>query len=128
MLKKVVKYVDYNGENQSDVLYFNLNEVEVVRFAAEFPDGDIEKYIENLTENSNIKEIMFLFEKALQHAYGERSEDGKHFLKSQERSDLFAQSAAYSALFIELATDTDKATEFINALLSRTAPEQKPQG
>jgi hypothetical protein len=49
-------------------------------------------------------------------AYGEKSDDGKRFIKSEEISANFAATEAYSELFMELMSSTEKMTEFVNAL------------
>lgn len=119
MLKKVVDYVDFDNVNQTDTLYFNLTEAEVVRLDVQFKGGLIQ-FIENLDEEANPEDILSLFEKVIKAAYGEKSEDGKHFLKNDEMMNMFYQSAAYSALFVGLLQDTDNATAFFNGLLSQT--------
>ena len=49
--------------------------------------------------------------------YGEKSPDGKRFIKNQELRDAFAQTEAYSDLFMELATDAEAAARFINGIV-----------
>jgi len=119
MLKKEVKYVDFDGKEREDTLYFNLTEPEVVRLDVEF-EGGLEEYINNLDEEVNPKDILTLFEQVIRASYGEKSDDGRYFVKEPKSVDLFYQSAAYSALFVELVQDADKAADFFNALLSKT--------
>ncbi len=120
MLKKAIKYVDFDGKEQEETLYFNLTEPEVVRIDVEFPGGLVE-YIENLDSKVNPEDILTLFEKVLRASYGEKSDDGRYFIKNEEAADLFYQSAAYSSLFVDLVTDADRAAAFFNALLSKTS-------
>jgi hypothetical protein len=119
VLKKVVKYVDFDGKKREDTLYFNLTEPEVVRLDVEFPGG-LEEYINNLDEKVNPKDILSLFEQVIRASYGEKSDDGRYFVKDPKAVDLFYQSAAYSALFVGLVKDADKAATFFNGLLSKT--------
>jgi hypothetical protein len=119
MLKKVVKYVDFDGMERSETLYFNLTEPEVVRLDVQF-EGGLEQYINNLDEKVNPEDILSLFEKVIQASYGEKSDDGRHFIKDTVQADLFNQSAAYSALFVELVQNADQAAAFFNALISTT--------
>jgi hypothetical protein len=126
VLKKTVKYVDFDGKEQKETLYFNLTEAEVLRLDLEF-EGGLEQHINNLNEKTRPNEILELFEKVLQMSHGEKSEDGRHFIKSDEKRELFSQSAAYSSLFVQLVQDVDEATAFFNALLSRTTVESKKQ-
>ena len=126
MLKKKIEYVNFNGEKDSETLYFNLTEAEVVRLDLEF-DGGLETYIGSLDEKTRPEDILHLFERILLMSYGEKSEDGKYFLKSEEETAMFNQSAAYSSLFIQLVQDVDQATAFFNELLTRTTIEVKPK-
>ena len=50
-------------------------------------------------------------------AYGEKSLDGKHFVKSDEIRAAFSQTEAFSDLFMELAFDAKAGADFINALV-----------
>ncbi len=119
MLKKAIKYVDFDGKKQEETLYFNLTEPEIVRLDVQFKGG-LEEYINNLDENVNPQDILSLFEEVLRASFGEKSDNGRYFIKDPETADLFYQSAAYSALFVELVKDADKAAAFFNALLSKT--------
>ncbi len=123
MLKKTIKYMDFDGKEQEETLYFNLTEPEVVRLDVSFPGG-LEVYISTLDEKVNPQDILKLFEEVIQASYGEKSEDGRYFLKDPEKVNLFYQSAAYSALFVELIKDAEKAAAFFNALLSSTTIAQ----
>ncbi len=125
MLKKVIKYIDFDGDEQEETLYFNLTEPEVVRLDVSFPGG-LEVYVSTLDEKVNPQDILKLFEEVIQASYGEKSDDGRYFLKNPEAIDLFYQSAAYSALFVELVTDADTAANFFNALLSKTTVDTVP--
>ena len=42
---------------------------------------------------------------------------GKRFIKSKELSEAFSQTEAYSQLFMELATDADAASKFVNGIV-----------
>ena len=126
MLKKQVKYIDFNGKEAVETLYFNLTEAEVVRLDVEF-DGGLEGYIGNLNPETRPQEILDLFEKVIITAYGVKSEDGRHFRKTDEAAAEFRQSAAYSALFVDLLKDVDQSTAFFNGVLQATAiPEPQP--
>ena len=119
MLKKTIKYIDFDENEQEETLYFNLTEPEVVRLDVSFPGG-LEEYINNFDENVNPQDILKLFEEVIRASYGEKTADGRSFIKEPEAVNLFYQSAAYSALFVELIKDADKAAAFFNALLSST--------
>lgn len=121
MLKKTVKYVNFDGKEDQEVFYFNLTEPEVVRLDVQFKGG-LETFVNNLDPEARPEDVLNLFEKLIKAAYGEKSDDGRHFIKNPETANLFYQSAAYAALFVELIQDADKAATFFNGLLSSTSP------
>ena len=116
MLKKKIKYTDYNGEIQEEVFYFNLTKAEVVELELSTAGG-MKNLIEQITNTRDMPKLIALFKKLIKMSYGEKSLDGKRFIKSSELSDAFTQTEAYSELFMELATDDKAATEFVNGIL-----------
>lgn len=120
MLRKVVTYIDFDGNEQSETLYFNLNEVEGARLEVKFPGGVME-YVNQFNPQERPDEILDFFELVLSMSYGVKSEDGRHFLKTKEKTELFKQSAAYSALFMELMTDAEVAASFFEKVVFANA-------
>ena len=120
MIKKAIKFRDFNGEEQTEVWYFNLTEAEATRLEANFPGG-LSNFIESMEDNAEPEDILALFEMLIQKSVGVRSPDGSRFVKNDETLDDFLSSAAYSALFVELATDADKAAAFFNGVMSVTS-------
>lgn len=115
MLKKKITYVDYNGEERSEDFYFNLNKAELLEMSFS-KEGGLEHYVEKIIKSQSGAEIMALFKEIICKAYGEKSFDGKRFIKSQELTEQFTQTEAYAQLYVELASNPDKAAEFINAV------------
>jgi hypothetical protein len=122
MLKKVITYKDFDGNERSDTLYFNLTDVEIARLEVKFPGG-LEKYVNDLNAEERPDEILDLFEAVLSMSYGEKSEDGRYFHKPADKTQAFIESAAYNALFIELLTDADKAAAFFTAVVFTQQPK-----
>ena len=116
MLKKVITYKDYDDKERTETFYFNLSQAEVMEMELAI-DGGLAKTIETITTTQDVKRIIELFKQIILKAFGEKSPDGKRFVKTQEIRDAFSQTEAYSQLFVELATDSDAATTFINAIL-----------
>lgn len=119
MLKKSIKYTDFNGKERTEDFYFNLTRAELATMELSTKGGMKEK-IEQIVESNNGEEIITFFLDIIRRAYGERSEDGRVFNKSNELSNLFVNSAAYDVLFMELVTDPRAAADFINAVLPQT--------
>lgn len=116
MLKKTISYTDYDGNERTEDFYFNLTKAECVELNYS-EVGGIQKYIEALVRENDNKRIVALFKDLIFMSYGEKSPDGRRFVKSKELSEGFAQTEAYSNLFIELASDANAGAEFINGIV-----------
>ena len=115
MLKKTITYTDYNGAERTEDFYFNLTKAEVVEMQYSI-GGGLKERLESIVKTQDQPAIISEFKKLILMAYGEKSADGKQFMKSAEISKKFECTEAYSVLFMELATDADKAAEFVNGI------------
>ncbi len=115
MIKKTIKYEDYNGEKKENDYYFHMNEAELTELELSTPGG-LEATIKRLMDEKDGKEIVAIFKKLIFDSYGEKTPDGR-FEKSPELSRKFASTAAYPILFMELATDADAAAAFVNGMI-----------
>ena len=116
MLKKTVTYVDYNGVERTEDFYFNLSKAEVTEMELSV-EGGFSKMLEEIVKSKDNVRIMELFKQMVLKAYGEKSADGKRFVKSKELSEAFSQTEAYSEIFMELALDEKAAAAFVNGIL-----------
>lgn len=116
MLKKTVTYTDYNGVERTEDFYFNLSKAEAAEMELSV-DGGLSQMLENIVKAKDNKQIITIFKEIILKSYGEKSQDGKRFIKSKEISEAFSQTEAYSELFMELALNEKAATEFINGVL-----------
>ena len=116
MLKKTMTYTDYNGVERTENFYFNLSKAEAMELEMGTAGG-LTEMINTIVSTQDIPAIINIFKDLILKAYGEKSPDGRRFIKSKELSTAFAQTEAYSQLFMELATDADKAAEFFNGIL-----------
>lgn len=115
MLKKTITYTDYDGNQRTEDFYFNLNKAELTQMELSH-DGGLVKTINKIVATQDAKRIVEIFKDLILKAYGEKSPDGKRFIKSSELQDGFAQTEAYSELFMELATNADAAASFVNGI------------
>jgi hypothetical protein len=122
MLKKNIKYVDYDGIDRAEDFYFNLNKAEVIELQLGTVGG-LTKTLEKIVQEKDTSRIIEYFKTIILKAYGEKSADGRRFIKSQELRDAFEQTEAYSELFMELASDAKMAAEFINGVLPKEAAD-----
>lgn len=118
MIVKTVTYTDFNGNERTENFWFHLSRPELTEMLLGI-DNNIETYIKTIIKSENYYEIVKIFKKLLLQAYGEKSEDGRRFIKLPEKTKEFSESEAYSVLFTELTTNEEKASEFINGLISK---------
>lgn len=116
MLKKTINYTDFNGVERKEDFYFNLTKAEIMEMEMTTVGGFAEM-IQKVVDAQDTPSIVKIFKDIILKAYGEKSPDGKRFIKSEELSDAFAQTEAYSVLFMELATNADEAAKFINGIV-----------
>lgn len=116
MLKKTITYTDYNGSERTEDFYFNLSKAEVMEMEMSTQGGLAER-IQRIVSAQDAPAIIQVFKDLIMKAYGEKSPDGKRFVKSAALSEAFTQTEAYSQLFMELATDATKAAEFVNGII-----------
>ena len=120
MLKKNIKYTDYNGVEREETFLFNLSKAELMEMEMGTTGGLAEK-IQQIVEAQDAPAIIQIFKYIILKAYGEKSADGKRFVKVNDAgvplSIGFSQTEAYSQLFMELATNSDEAAKFITAII-----------
>lgn len=120
MLKKTITYTDYNQAERTEDFYFNLTKAEVMEMEMS-TSGGLAEMIKKIVAAKDAPAIIKVFKDLILKTYGEKSPDGKRFIKSEEITTAFAQTEAYSQLFMELATDPDKAAEFVNGIIPAAA-------
>ena len=124
MLKKTITYPDYNKNMRTENFYFNLTRAEITEMELTTVGGFVEM-INNVIAAKDAPTLVKIFKELILKAYGEKSPDGKRFIKSEEISTAFSQTEAYSILFMELATDADAAAAFVNGIIPRDLPGEK---
>lgn len=130
MLKKRIKYTDYNGTIREEDFYFNLSKAEIMEMEMT-TNGGLTETINRIIDTQDAPSIIKIFKEIILKAYGEKSPDGKRMIKSKELAESFAQTEAYSELFMELASDSDAASKFINGIIpadmAQAVEKQKQQ-
>lgn len=126
MLKKTMTFTDYEGNERTEDHYFNLTKSECLKMEMS-TNGGMTKLITKLIQTQNMPEVMKIFENILAQSYGEKSLDGRQFIKSPELFTAFAQTPAYDQLFFTLCTDADEAAKFINAIIPNEVVQAEGQ-
>ena len=128
MLKKTITYNDYNGVERTEDFYFNLSKAELMEMEMSI-SGGLTEMIEKIVATKDAPAIIKIFKELVLKAYGEKSADGKRFEKKNgSLAEAFAETEAYSQIFMELATDADKAAEFVNGIMPSDIAKQLPKG
>ena len=127
MLKKTITYTDYNGAERKEDFYFNLSKAEVMEMELS-TTGGLAEMIKRIVAAQDQPAIIKVFKDLILKAYGEKSPDGKRFMKVDDNGKplyiAFAQTEAYSILFMELATNDEAAAKFINGIVPADMAQQ----
>lgn len=116
MIKWTAEYEDYNGNTRKEDFNFHLTRAEIAEMELSV-EGGLEAMVNRISSARNGKEIVETFKKLILMSYGVKSPDGRRFIKNQEVRDDFAQTEAFSQLFMSLATDAEKAAAFFKGIV-----------
>ena len=121
MLKRIIKYTDYNGNPRTQEFYFYLNNKNLQELDALYQeDGGFAGRFNLIINNLDKRKLLETFEDITVRAYGVKSEDGTKFVKSKQVQEDFLYSAAYEQLFNELTMGDDasaKLSDFLKKIL-----------
>jgi hypothetical protein len=116
MLKKTITYTDYNDNQRTEEFYFNLTKAEIAEMELSTVGG-LTQLLRGMIAAQDMPAIVKFVKELILNSYGKKSPDGKRFIKSPELSEEFMQTEAYSILFMELSTDADATSDFVNGIL-----------
>lgn len=129
MYIRKITFTDYNGLEHTRTFYFNLSKSELLRLQLSI-GGGLTEYAKRLMDTEDMVHLSELFEKLILMSYGEKTDDGMHFIKEDENgkklADMFKQTAAYDELYTELCTNEQSAIEFFNSVIPADAANQQP--
>lgn len=123
MYKRSITYTDYFGQERTETVYFNLNRAELTKLELSTQRG-YTNMLQDLIDKKDGPTIMRTFDEVIRASYGEKSEDGRRFVKSKELSDAFCQTPMYDQLFMELCTDSKAGAEFMNGIIPDDLKDQ----
>lgn len=129
MIKWTIKYTDFDDVERTEEYWFGLSQTELTEMNSE-KSGGMEKALRRIVATQDTKQLIEIFKEFILKSYGEKSDDGRKFIKVRDGhrlADEFSQTAAYDALFMELATDDAKATKFITGIIPKALAEQLPE-
>ncbi len=116
MYKKVMTFTDFDGNERTETFWFNLTEAEVVEMENGV-SGGLTNMLERIVAAQDRTSIIETFKNLILKSYGVKTPDGRGFDKSPEVVKAFADTQAYSDLFMELSRDSKAASEFFNGVI-----------
>lgn len=126
MYKITETYTDYDDNQRTEDFYFNYSEAELadLQFSV---SGGLAGMIDKIIKTNDMPKLVELFRELIQEAYGEKSNDGRRFMKSPELKKEFTETVAYSQIYMRLATDSKAAQEFINKVVPKSMKDKMQQ-
>ena len=126
MYKITETYTDYDDNQRTEDFYFNYSEAELtdLQFSV---SGGLAGMIDKIIKTNDMPKLVELFRELIQKAYGEKSNDGRRFMKFQELTKEFTETVAYSQIYMRLATDSKAAQEFINKVVPKSMKDKMQQ-
>ena len=117
-------YNDWDGNQRTETLRFNLTQTELTELEANTPGG-LNNYMRDIAEKADGAKIMQFVKDFIAASYGEKDTDGRRFRKSPEITRSFEETCLYDDLFSELVLNTDKLIDFINGVCPDEAKIQE---
>lgn len=127
MLKKTITYTDYNGMERTEDFYFNLSKAELTEIEMT-TEGGFTELVNRIVASVDIPEIFKLFKEIVLKSYGVKDADGKRFIKSEQIRNDFLYTEAFSVLLMELCTDAEAASNFVNGVIQGTKTNKPVEG
>lgn len=118
MIKWPITYTDYNGETHTEDFYFNLNMAECMEMNLK-ANGAYPEYLKQIVANRDGERMAEVYRTLILKSYGEKSPDGRRFVKSKELSEAFQQTEAFPALYMQLMTEDGAAVKFITGVMPK---------
>ncbi len=117
------QFKDLNGADAEETFYFDLTEDEGTELQWSV-EGGFAEYALRVMATEDPAKILPMVKQLILKSYGEKDDDGLHFNKKdpvtgRPLSERFAQHVAFSDLWMELATDADKAADFFNGVIPK---------
>lgn len=116
MIKKTVRYKDFDGHNVEETYYFNLTRAEIDDIDTE-EKGGFSGLLNSLIDRGTGRGILSVFKKLILRSVGIKSTDGRRIIKSQDILDDFTQSEAYSEVLYDVVSSVENALTFIRGIM-----------
>lgn len=123
MYKITEKYTDYDGNERTEDFYFNLTKAELTDMELT-TEGGLSAMLNRIIAAKDTAKLISVFKDLILKSYGQKSGDGRRFIKSEELTKEFTEVPAYSQIYLRLATNDKAATEFVNNVIPKDLAQQ----
>lgn len=115
MFKYEITYKDFDDVEVTETLYFHMTEAELMEM--ELANDGIQRRYERAMESKDGYTVAQMMKDLILRSYGEKTSDGKRFIKTDEIRDSFKASEAYSKFYVTLVQDEKLAAEFVHKII-----------
>ena len=98
MLKKTITYTDYDGNERKEDFYFNLNKAEIMEMEMS-TSGGMAEMLQKIVDSQDAPAIIKAFKELVLKSYGQKSPDGKRFIKNATLREEFEQKHTHKYLW-----------------------------
>lgn len=109
MFKITQKYTDFDGNERTEDLYFNFTEPQLRQFLDKEPSFSPEN-LADIMATKDLNLMLDAIQVLIVAAYGEKTSDGRSFIKNKEIQERFEGSAAFAQLMDDIMYKGDTAT------------------
>lgn len=107
MFKIHQKYEDFDGNQREEDLYFNFTEPQLRQFLDKEPNFN-DKNVAEMMATKDVLRMLDTLQTLIVAAYGEKTPDGKSFIKNREIQERFEGSAAFAQLMEDIMYNGDE--------------------
>lgn len=111
MFIDTITYEDFNGNEVSEDVYFNISKMEAIELESSYPGG-YSKKLQDCVKSGDNMDVINVFKEFVDLSYGVKSEDGKRFVKSEEELEKFKSSPIYDEFMLKIISDEEYAIDF----------------
>lgn len=130
MFSRTFEYKGYDGQPHKETWWFNLSEAELYEMELGTVGG-VNGMMNRMLREEHPEKIVEMFKTIILKSVGERSADGRRFIKKErpgqpwgEVAEDFRETPAYTQLFMELVSSGEKLANFLKSAIPQEVAEE----
>lgn len=124
MHKETITYEDFDGLERTEEFRFSITKSELFTMQNEHVGG-LAEYLQTILDAKDTDKMLKFFNWILLESYGEKTPDGRAFMKSDEIKQRFKCSIAYDIIYNKMLKDPDYAMKFLEEALPKIEQNQQ---